>query len=350
MKIARFYLLAALIVVLSACTDKDLPGVSGSGKLGKGFFVLNQGNYTLANSSLSFFNSDSAKMTNNVFYRANNVPLGDVAQSMTLWKNHGFIVVNNSGLIYVVRADDATFAGKIAGLQSPRYICFIDQEKAYVSDIQLPEIHIINPLSLEKTGTLATLKSVENMIFTKNKVFAANWSDYYTSGKNNTLMVIDPQLDEVVDSIVLAKEPNSMVVDHEGYLWVLCSGGFMNDEYGALFRINTDSHEIDRRLDFSEIADSPFGLTIDGGGTTLYYVNKNIYKLSVNDLALPDQALVEAGQRNFFSIGIDPAASILVATDARNYTTDGQVFRFTSNGTLIDSVKAGIIPGQIVFN
>jgi len=350
MKSARHLLLLALIAILTACTDGDLPDVSGSGKLGKGFFILNQGNYTLANSSLSFYNIDSAKMTNNVFYRANNVPLGDVAQSLTLWKNLGFIVVNNSGIIYVVRADDATFAGKIEGFQSPRYICFVNQDKAYVSDLQLPIIHIINPQGLDITSSVITAKSVEQMIFTHEKVFAANWSDYYIPGNNNTLLVIDPKIDKVVDSIVLATEPNSMVVDHEGYLWVLCSGGFMNEEHGALFKINPENHKVDRRLNFSALSDSPFGLAIDGEGRNLYFINKHIYKFSTDDISLPDQAYVDAGRRNFYNIGIDPATNFLVATDARNYTTEGFVFRFTSNGTLIDSTKAGIIPDQIVFN
>lgn len=340
----------SLVLLISACSDDKLPVKPVSDKLGNGFFVVNQGNFTLANSSLSFFDTDSAKMTNQLFFRANNVPLGDVAQSMVITGDLGYIVVNNSGIVYIINTHDATFAGKISGLQSPRYICFVSPDKAYISDLQLPALHIINPQNLQKTGMLQTGKSVEQMVLANDKVFALNWSNYYTTGQNNTMLVIDPVLDEVIDSLVLAKEPNSMVLDKDGFLWVLCSGGFMNEENAALFRINTETIEIEKRLDFQETGSAPFGLTIDGTGKKLFFINKNIYRLEISEVELPTEPFVEADLHNFYSLGVDHSTGQVIVSDAKNYIVDGQILRYTADGTVIDSVKAGVIPGQIVFN
>lgn len=352
MKMSLKSILSATLLIgaLWSCSDDKQEINPKVSTLGKGFFVLNQGNYTLANSSLSFFNTDSAKMTNQVFYRANKVPLGDVAQSMTVKGNFGYLVVNNSGIIYVFKTFDASFAGKIEGFQSPRYICFVQPDKVYVSDLQLPGIHIIDPVDLQITGFIETGKSVEQMLVADEQVFALNWSNYYTSGNNNTLQVIDPIADRVTDSIVLAKEPNSMVLDKEGYLWVLCSGGFMNEEHAALFKINTQTLDVETRMNFQDIADSPFGLTIDSSGETLYFINGDVYKLKISDASLPEEAFVLAGQRNFYSLGVDPVLKQLVVSDVRNYIVNGQVLRFSTDGTIIDSSNVGIIPGQIVFN
>ena len=351
--VMKFRLSFLIIVVcgLFSCQDEIVmvdPGPFGS--LGKGFFVVNQGNYTMANASLSFFNSDSAKMTNHLFYKVNNVPLGDVGQSMNLWDDYGFVVVNNSGIIYVIDKNDASYVGKITGLQSPRFMCFVHQDKAYVSDIQRPEIAVVDLGSFEVTDKIYTGKSVENMVYTNNKVFACNWSDYYTIKPNNTIQIIDPQVDEVIDSIVVVKEPNSMVVDSEGFLWVLCSGGFMNEEIPALFRINTSTLEIEMKFNFPDIAYSPNQLTVNSSGDTLYFINQHIYRLSIHDSQLPLLPLIESENKTFYALAIDPSNSQIVVSDAKNYVMDGYIYRFQSNGTLIDSAKAGVIPGQIVFN
>lgn len=339
-----------LFMAFWSCSEDNQEVNPKLSTLGKGFFVLNQGSYTLANSSLSFYNTDSAKMTNQVFYRTNKVPLGDVAQSMMIKGNYGYLVVNNSGLIYVIKTFDASFAGKIEGFQSPRHICFVQPDKAYVSDLQLPGIHVVDPVDLQIKGFIETGKSAEQMLVVNEQVFALNWSNYYTPGDNNTLQVIDPIEDRVADSIILAKEPNSMVLDKEGYLWVLCSGGFMNEEHAALFRINTQTLDVEMRMNFQNITDSPFGLTIDNSGETLYFINRDIYSLTINDVSLPEEAFVMAGQRNFYSIGFDPVMKQVIVSDVRNYIVDGQVLMFSNDGTIIDSSKVGIIPGQIIFN
>ncbi|MBU1010194.1 MAG: hypothetical protein KKD74_08675 [Bacteroidetes bacterium] len=344
-------LLMFLLLGMASCKEEPADITPGDGlAVGEGFFVLNQGNFTLANASLSFYSYDSAKMSNYLFYKANGAPLGDVAQSMTLWNDLAFIVMNNSGLIYIVDAQTIKFKNKISGLQSPRYVCIINDHKAYVSDLQQPGLTIIDPTAQSITGQVNTGKTVENMVLTNNKVFAANWSAYYQQKPNNTLMVIDPVLDTVTDSVQLVKEPNSMVVDKNGMLWVLCSGGFLSEERPALFKINTSDNSIVNRYDFSDQLSSPTQLVINKNKDSLYYLNNGVYRLSIDDNTLPETPLIPQHAHVFYALEIDPGFNRVVVSDALNYVQDGFVYRYSPNGTLIDSLKSGIIPGQFIFN
>ncbi|PKP54203.1 MAG: cell surface protein [Bacteroidetes bacterium HGW-Bacteroidetes-1] len=319
-------------------------------KLGSGFYILNQGNYTAGNASLSYYSYESLQIKNNLFYQKNGIPLGDVAQSMTFWKHIAFIVLNNSGTIWAINASTGKLAGKISNLHSPRYVCVIDAEKSYVSDIYTPGIFVFQTSTMQPLGTIQTGKSTEQLVLFENNVFAANWSQYNQTASNNTIQVIDIGLDQLIDSIVVAKEPNSMVLDKDNKLWVLCSGGFMNDEIPALFRINPKTLVIEKRFDFPQIEMAPEQLTLNGTKDTLYYLNNGIFRMSIQDNDLPDTEFVEEGNRNYFALAIEPESSEVIVTDAGNYMQNGYVFRFRSDGIIIDSLKSGIIPGFIGFN
>ena len=75
--------------------------------IAKGLFVLNEGTFTYANSSLTFYDPEADTVENNLFYRVNNSPLGDVANSMMLDETGMYIVVNNSKYIYNNNKNDA---------------------------------------------------------------------------------------------------------------------------------------------------------------------------------------------------------------------------------------------------
>lgn len=338
------------LMVLSACkSDKDDPSPRPE-TLGKGFFVVNEGNFTVGNASLSFYSYDSVKMFNNLFYRKNNVPLGDVALGMAFFRNMAFIVVNNSGLIQIIDKNTGEYITKVSGLLSPRQIHIVNAEKAYLSDLQNPNLIAFNPNSLEFIGEIPIGKSSEAMVSVNNKLFVANWSDFYLPSPNNTLTIIDWLTDEVVDQLVVGKEPNSMVIDKEQNLWVLCSGGFMNEEKPALYRINPVTHEFLSVFEFPEITHSPQQLTINAAGDTLYFLNNGVNRMKINDLELPEEPFIPQGHRLFYALAVEPQNGQLFVTDAVNYIQNGFVFRFMPNGTLIDSIQAGIIPGQIRFN
>jgi len=67
-----------------------------------GLFITCEGNFMYGNASLSYYNIEERKVENRVFRRANGADLGDVAQSMTIYDNKGWVVVNNSHVIFAI--------------------------------------------------------------------------------------------------------------------------------------------------------------------------------------------------------------------------------------------------------
>ena len=109
-----------ILIVLMSCKKKESEQPLPEAGSDEGFFVVNEGNYTWGNASLSFYNYRTGLIENQVFYRVNNIPLGDVALHMQIYKNKGFIVVNNSGKIYVINPFTFQYLGSIQGFTSPR--------------------------------------------------------------------------------------------------------------------------------------------------------------------------------------------------------------------------------------
>lgn len=349
MKRFTFYLLV-LIWLGTACTKLENDPTVPPDFLGNGFFVLNQGNFTSGNASLSFFSEDSVKMINNLFYKRNNAPLGDVAQSISFWSDEAFIVVNNSAYIYVIDAHTGHFKRKLTELNSPRFIQFIDTDKAYISDFQLKGLFVFNPTTMQPLGIIETGKTTEAMVRVDNEVFVTNWSAYNNKSTNSTVQIINANLDQLIDSIVVAKEPNSIVVDKNKKIWVLCSGGFMNDEIPALFRIDPSGRNIEKRYNFPVLESSPEQLHINRAGDELYYLNGDVFNMHIDEDQLPATPVVRASGRNYSALAVHPDDQYIILSDAGNYVQNGWVFRFGRDGILIDSTQAGIIPGYIGFN
>ncbi|HQO50237.1 MAG TPA: DUF5074 domain-containing protein [Bacteroidales bacterium] len=348
---SELLLFIVTVAMIFSCTKTpvDEP-IEYENKLGNGFYVLNEGNFTYGNASMSYYQSDSSKMLQQVFYNRNDVPLGDVAQGMTFWGDYAFVIVNNSGIVWAINAETAKIVSKLSGLHSPRYMIVIDANKSYISDFQMKGITVVNTSTLQAQGTILTGKTTERMVLYQDKVFVANWSNYNQTSTNNTIQVIDVIRDKLTDSIVVTKEPNSMVLDKFGKLWVLCSGGYLNEEQPALYKINTTNLAIESVFTFQNINSSPNQLTINASSDTLYFINNNIYRMPVDATSLPEHAFVDRKNRNFYHLAVDPNTSEVLATDAGNYLQSGYVFRFKPDGTIIDSLAAGIIPGFIGFN
>jgi len=338
------------ISLLLSCTEKEDINQDKILITQGGVFIANEGNFSVANSSLSYYYPSTTETLNNIFYHVNNVPLGDVAQSITINNEHIYVVVNNSGLIYGLNANTLEFEGKITNLLSPRELLFVNDQKVYVSDLYNSALTIVNPVNYSIIGKVELGKSSDCMVMHEDKVMVANWSAYNQTGVNNTVMIVDTKSNVLNDSIVVGIEPNSMVIDSENQLWVLCSGGFMNDEMPSLWKINLQTSEIIKQFIFKDILLSPDNLCINGTGDSLFFIVGGVFAMSIYDLQLPDKPLIDGNNRNYYSLGIHPSDNEIYVSDALDYNRNGLVYRYSTNGKLLSSFDVGIIPGYFAFN
>nr|NQU93374.1 YncE family protein [Bacteroidota bacterium] len=350
----RIFVLLLIALVVSACKkDNNFGEVNTNTSAynqANGVFVVNEGNFGNANGSLSFLNTDSLKMENDIFQHANSRPLGDVPLSMTIIGGHAWIVVNNSAKIEICKLDDMKSAGAIGGLTSPRFMLPVSATKAYVSDFYAGNLTIINTESQSITGEISLGHSSEQMIFSAGKVFVAFWSNYnFPEIENKLITVIDPGTDSIVGQFTVGKEPNSMVSDKDGKLWILCSGGFSGEELPSLWRLNPVTLQTETVFYFETNDMSPNNLCINGTGDTLYFLNQGIFSIPANATQLPTNPLIPEGGNLFYMLAVDPNTSVIYASDAIDYQQRGLILRYRPDGTLIDSYRAGVIPGRMGF-
>ncbi len=340
-----FLLISSLIFTF--CIKDPGPvikGVTDNNLSGPGVFILNEGNFRTGNGSLSFFSYDSSKIFNNVFLEVNSRLLGDIPYSMAVSNGKAYIVVNNSGKIEVVDENTMESLTTINKLSSPRYISFATDKKAYVTSLYSDSITILDTEKDIISGYLRIRHTSETIIARETKAYAASWAG------GNKIFVIDILSDNVTDSIEVGKEPESMAVDKNGTLWVLSNGGWQRDNFAELTAIDTRTDEILKRLLFSQITDSPTSLQVDGKGENLFFLlNGGVMRMSIDDDQLPENPFISPPGINLYKIGINPSNSEIFITDAKDYQSKGDVFRYDKNGVMIAKMEADIIPGSICF-
>lgn len=355
MRIKKFKIIILLgIVLLFSCSkDKNFGEVNTEDtdyRYGKGVFIINEGNYSNGNGSVSFYNLYTNKMYNGIFDASNKRPLGDVPISSEIINGLIYVIVNNSGKVEVVKPEDFKSLKTITGFASPRFILPINNKKAYVSDLRSNYISVIDLESNTISKKIYCGKSTDRMLKYNNKVFVCNWSSYYVNAPNNSIQVIDSDIDCLIDSVIIGKEPNSLVLDNQNRLWVLSSGGYNNEEYPELNCINTNSLKIEKKIQFASKNLSPQSLCINQKGDTIWYLNNNIYCMSINDNYLPLFPIIYKRNHLFYAMTVNSQNNELYISDAIDYNQNGYFYRFSAAGIVIDSLRAGIIPGYFCFN
>ena len=162
-------------------------------------------------------------------------------------------------------------------------------------------------------------------------------------------MVVDTDNDKVIDSVEVAIEPESMVIDRNKTLWILCGGGWTRENNAELIAVNTSTFEIEKRLVFPSKLSYPSCLQIDGSGSTLYYLETGVRKFKTDASTLPVSAFIPESDHFFYKMAVNPVNDDIVVTDAVDYQQKGHVLVYDKNGSLQADELADIIPGLVYF-
>ncbi len=344
--------LFCVVLSMGSCMEWDYQLEEDFESSQHGLFIINEGNFQYGNASLSFYDPSVNMIENEVFYRANGMKLGDVAQSMTIHGDKGWIVVNNSHVIFAIDTKTFKEKGRIENLTSPRYIHFVSDRKAYVTQLWDNRICIIDPRSYEITGYITVedmemqTGSTEYMVQVGRYVYCSCWS------YQNSIIKIDTETDEIVDRITVGIQPSKMVVDKYDRLWVTTDGGYEGSPYGyeapTLCLINLDNFEIDLRFTF-KLGDNVSGLTTDNSGDKLYWINDAVWCMDIDDASLPRKPFLESRSTKYYSLTVSPYNSDIYVADAIDYQQAGIIYRYSATGRFLDEFYVGITPSSFCW-
>lgn len=337
--------------------------------------LMRQGNAAL------FAIKYSGELIWDIFRDKNDMPLGDVAQSMIYLDGKYFVVINNSKQIKVVEPGTFKLLGTIDYVQSsePRFMVPINDKEAVVSDLT-PQLTIVNykdysvvkHINLDQAVTGQLLNQIEKMTRVGDKIFCAALG-------NGAIWVFDVNNISATSfrriPVRGVEKTAKMLVDKNGMLWVMGSYGV--NEYPQLFCIDPVKEEVVDQFQVPVVKRTseeyvPGCITgsvgynrmdLDPAKGKLYFVLKSlvskgetsyadqkisaVYSFDVDTKELKSHTqLPELGM--MYGMNVSPAGDIYLC-DCLDYTAQRGYVRLYRDNALIESKKVGVYPRMIHF-
>jgi YVTN family beta-propeller protein len=350
--------LAALLglAFLPSCDNQpDLPPVPGT----EGYYVVNEGAYGNNNASLSFYDRAANTISNDVFQLKNSRPLGDQAQSMTLYDGRGYIVVQNSAKVEVIDLSDNSSIKTITdNIHSPRFFTAVSSTKGYLSDWgadgMTGTVKVINLETFSVTKSIAVGKGPNEMLLVDNRLFVPNSGGF---GKDNTISVIDIATDAVVKTVEVFDNPNSIQVDGQGKLWVACAGNLVyNTDFsinesastkGTIVQLDSD-FKLLQSLSLATFSYSTASqLDINPDKDIIYFnFDGSVYDWTVSAAPGTVEPLISKG---YYGFSVDPFNGDIIGGLAPTFSSAGKIEVNGSDGTLKQTFTVGIAPNSCAF-
>jgi hypothetical protein len=335
---------AALMTSLSSCKKQsDSPSIPTDQN--KRVWIINEGNFQFGNASIDIYLPDSQTVFKNIYKTVNQKNLGDVAQSGVLSGKKLFVVVNNSSKISVLNTADYREIQSISLPQSsPRYLQFVHDNKAFVTELYAKKIWIINPNSGNLIDTITTEGWTEQMALVGNEIFIAQrtrLNDVYVAN----VLVVDARANKILKKILLPSEPNSLV-ELNNFIWVLCSA--TTTQPARLVKIDPRTKNIEKTIDFP-VGRRPMLLRANPATQELFWVSDGVYKLKETENNIPSTPLVPGNGRNIYALDVNSDNGEIYIADAIDYVQSSSIFRYDRSGKLVHTFKAGIITNSFIF-
>lgn len=345
-------LFAIILISVFSCQKAEDPtpaSVAGTGtSYTNGILISNEGSFGNNNGSISFYNSSSDAIVNDVFSLTNNRPLGDVVQSVSKIGSSTYICVNGSNKVEVVNSSTFNEEATITSINQPRYM-LANGTTGYVSCWgNGGEIAMIDLSTNTVSGNISVGSGPEKMAINNGSLYVANSGGF---GLDSTISVIDLNTNTVTSTITLDGYNPSAIVNGSGNtIWVLAKGQVIYDASwnvighhpSKLIEINTSTNTITSSTTLFA-TDHPSNMDISPDLSTLYfggsYGFSAIYSTSTAAPTTPT-AFISQSNYGFFVNQSNGNLFIMEHGGGAN----GTLFRYNASGTKLGEYTVGIFP------
>ncbi len=343
----------AFAVVLSSChKDKIQPNTGDPVAERAGVYVLNQGNIGKPNSTLTYYDFTSKKVTADIFSSANGgVALGNTANDAAVYGSKMYLIVDVSSTIEVVNAKTAKSIKKISVKngdvnREPRSVVFA-KGKALITTYD-GNVAVLDTASLEIEKYIKVGRNPEQMVVVGNKLYVANSGGLDFADPDKTVSVIDLTIFAETKKITVGVNPVSIAADAYGDVYVV-SFGVYGKIGSALTIINTATDAVKSQNDI----DAAYGTPIIIGGDNAYLVtaDNKIQVYNVKNETVTSAGFITDGTKvtTPYSLNVDATTGELFVGDAVDYSSNGVLYVFDKTGKKEYSIATGINPGRIVL-
>ena len=234
-------------------------------------FVLNEGAMGTNNSTLDFLRFEDGKYIMNAFLKMNlsleglGGHLGDVGNDIAIHGKEAWIVVNNSGIVEVISAEDEVEIAAIT-VPTPRNIAFDDQY-AYVTswagayatgsyddnfnytitDYKNPkgQVYRINLKTKKVEGSVEVGYQPEGIAYYNGKLYVANSGGISSQlpplySYDNTVSIINASSFTVENTVKVQVNLKNVYSDGKGNIYVTSLGNYW-DVHSGLYMLTASS-------------------------------------------------------------------------------------------------------------
>lgn len=341
------YCICAFVLLIASCKkeeNRSMPQLNGT------IYVINEGNFNFGNGEISLYNENTNQVTNDLFRTVNQYLLGDVVQSMYVRDTLGFIVVNNSAKIEVVSLPvfKKIKTINISGA-SPRYVLPINDSIAYVSELYAKKIWVINWQTGVVRSTIATQSWTEKMVKIGDFVFVQQKKYYNTTSSLSGVLKIDTRSNTIVgQTSAAAVDVTGVTVDNLDRIWISTDEDSTNASHAGLYCFDQNLVQ-QKALAFLSYGHHPSNLCATTSGSSILYVDKDIFSLGCNQSSLPATPIISCGNKNVYSMAVNPYSNDIYFSNAFDFVQQSKIYRYDSLGNFNHSFDAGIISGNFSF-
>lgn len=341
-----FVMLFASSLFLASCSSDDNSSNESLGDYDNGVFVLNEGNSTITTSSVTFI-SNSGAVEQDVFRNVNPeaAEMGTLLQSMFFDDTRAFIISGLANKITVVDRYTFKFIATIStDFRSPRYGVVVNG-KAYVTNYDNYEVGsddflTVIDLSNYTTSRVAMNNWSEKIIEENGKIYIMN--GYFGSGTSVT--VFNPATNSIETTIPLGFSPNAFE-EENGTLYVLGSE--------KLAKINLSTNTVVGTPITVAAATSAGARNLNVEDNKIYYtVDTAVFAMAANATAAPTVPLLTYESQSLYGrmYGFAVNDGKIYIADGGDFSSDSQIYIYSTTGTLLNPVAVGVGPNGFYFN
>lgn len=360
----KWLLFLASALFISACKEDDKPTVVPEPE--KKVLIGIEGVSPNGVSTLAEYDIPTQTLENNVFQKANINAMGAQLNDIMIDEESGLITLVLPGSDRVSFCDRNTLklTGSINNLFQIQKVAKVRADKYYLTSWENDGIISFNPLTRRLRREIDTLGEGPTAILVHDTLaFVANNGGFLV---DSTISILNPFEDTLVTELLVGYKPNSMVVDKNNRLWVLCSGvrdqgNPSGSSAGSLFRYNLDTLRMALDSNLTIVPDTvmyfvdnqlkPRNLSYDEASDALYYIGDDptgkIYMTPAFAKTINETPLIDG---NFYGLSINSEEGQLYAMQTPNDIDNNGDFQvYDLAGSLVTSIRVGVKPKLVAI-
>ena len=300
-------------------------------------YFLNSGNMGNNHATLTMYDPETGESDPDYFMTQNGRGLGDTAQDIIIYGEKMYIAVYGESTIEVTDLR-AKSIKQIRTEGQPRYMV-ADGGKVYVTYYN-GYVARLDTASLEVEATVPVGRNPEQLAIANNKIYVANSGgmDASTSvGYDKTVSVIDIPSFTEKKQLDVVLNPGRVQVDDQGYVYVVSIGNY-GDIPNTLQRIDSRTDEVSVLEACPNATEMAY---LDGVLYTYYSQYDANWNTTITFTSYNGTTIAQP-----YSIS---AAGINIYVAESDYTNNGDVYGFGTDGKLLITTEAGLNPMKVVL-